>query len=183
MPGDRERFLDAGMDGYVTKPIDGVELARIIDQVVPPAAASGTVPAAAVAPSSGSPVFDERAFRAKLGGHARLFDKMVRLFLEDCPARMRAMRRAITAGDGEALREPAHALRGAAANFAAAPVVDAAQRLELQGKNRDLSESPAAYDVLTREMQRLRRALRRASVRPRTTAHRQGRRKRLVPAK
>ena len=177
MRGDRERFLDAGMDGYVTKPIDGVELARIIDQVVPPAAASGTVPAAAVAPSAASPVFDERAFRAKLGGHARLFDKMVRLFLEDCPARMRAMRRAIAAGDGEALREPAHALRGAAANFAAAPVVDAAQRLELQGKNRDLSESPAAYDVLTREMQRLRRALRRACVRPRTTAHRQAQRK------
>ena len=48
MQGDRERFLDAGMDGYVTKPIDGVELARIIDQVVPPAAAPGTVPAAAV---------------------------------------------------------------------------------------------------------------------------------------
>jgi HPt (histidine-containing phosphotransfer) domain-containing protein len=101
---------------------------------------------------------------------------MVRLFLEDCPARMRAMRRAIADGDGEALRNPAHALRGAAANFAAAPVVEAAQRLELQGKNRDLSQSLAAYAVLTREMQRLRRALRRASVRPRTAAHRKGQR-------
>ena len=185
MQGDRERYLEAGMDGYVMKPIDAVELARIIDQVVPPPAAPGTVAAAAVpvAPSADSPAFDERAFRARLGDHARLFEKMVRLFLEDCPARMRAMRRAIAAGDGEALREPAHALRGAAANLSAAPVVEAAHRLELQGKNRDLSQSPAAYDVLTREMQRLRRALRRASVRPRTTAHRQGRRKRLVPAK
>ena len=150
------------MDGYVTKPIDAVELARVIDQVVPPAAAPGTVPAAAipVAPSvAGRPAFDERVFRARLGDDARLFEKMVRLFLEDCPARMRAMRRAIGAGDGEALREPAHALRGAAANFAAAPVVEAVQRLELQAKNGDLSQSLAAYDVLTREMQRLRRAL------------------------
>ena len=32
------------MDGYVTKPIDGVELARVIDQVVPAAAAPGAVP-------------------------------------------------------------------------------------------------------------------------------------------
>ena len=83
--------------------------------------------------SAGRPAFDERVFRARLGDNARLFEKMVRLFLEDCPARMRAMRRAIAAGDGEALREPAHALRGAAANFAAAPVVEAAHRLELQG--------------------------------------------------
>ena len=179
MRGDRERYLEAGMDGYVMKPIDAVELARVIDQVVPPPAAPGAVAAAAVpvGPSVDSPAFDERAFRARLGDHARLFEKMVHLFLEDCPARMRAMRRAIAAGDGEALREPAHALRGAAANLSAAPVVEAAQRLELQGKNRDLSQSPAAYDVLTREMQRLRRALRRASVRSRTTAHRQGRRK------
>ncbi len=35
MPDDRERYLEAGMDGYVTKPIDAVELARVIDQVVP----------------------------------------------------------------------------------------------------------------------------------------------------
>ena len=141
MQGDRERYLEAGMDGYVTKPIDAVELARVIDQVVPPAAAPGTVPAAAVpvAPSAaGRPAFDEQVFRARLGHNARLFEKMVRLFLEDCPARMRAMRRAIAAGDGEALGEPAHALRGAAANFAAAPVVEAAQRLELQAKNGEL---------------------------------------------
>jgi PAS domain S-box-containing protein len=176
MQGDRERYLEAGMDGYVTKPIDAVELARVIDQVVPPAAAPGTVPAAAipVAPSvAGRPAFDEQVFRARLGDNARLFEKMARLFLEDSPARMRAMRRAIAAGDSEALREPAHALRGAAANFAAAPVVEAAQRLELQAKNGELSQSLAAYDVLTREMQRLRRALRRASVRPRATARHQ----------
>jgi PAS domain S-box-containing protein len=181
MKGDRERYLEAGMDGYVTKPIDAVELARVIDQVVPPATAPGTVPAAAipVAPSvAGRPAFDERVVRARLGDDPRLFEEMVRLFLEDCPARMRAMRRAIAAGDGEALRAPAHALLGGAANFAAAPVVEAAQRLELQAKNGELSLSLAAYDVLTREMQRLRRALRRASVRPRATAGRPRQRER-----
>ncbi|HET9266185.1 MAG TPA: response regulator [Vicinamibacterales bacterium] len=180
MPGERERYLEAGMDGYVTKPIDGVELTRVIDQLVPPAAAPGTVPASAVPVvpcAAGRPAFDERVVRARVGDDARLFEKMVRLFLEDCPARMRAMRRAIAAGDGEALREPAHALQGAAANFAAAPVVEAARQLELQGKNGDLSQSLAAYDVLTREMLRLRRALGRASVPPRTTAHRKGQRK------
>ena len=180
MHGDRERYLEAGMDGYVTKPIDGVELTRVIDQLVPPTAEPGTVSTAAVpvAPcAAGLPAFDEQVVRARLGDNARLFEKMVRLFLEDCPARMRAMRRAIAAGDGEALREPAHALQGAATNFAAAPVVEAARQLELQGKNGDLSQSLATYDVLTREMQRLRPALRRASVRPRTTAHRQRQRK------
>ena len=167
IPGDRERYLRAGMDAYVTKPINGVELTRVIDQLVPPAAESGVVPAAVASSAAGRPAFDERVVRARLGDNAQLFEKVARLFLEDCPARMRAMRRAIDAGDGEALREPAHALQGAAANFAAARVVEAARQLELQGKNGDLSQSLPAYYVLAGEMQRLRRALRRASGLPR----------------
>jgi len=180
MQDDRERYLEAGMDGYITKPIDAAELARVIDQVVPPAAALGTVPAAAVpgAPNvAGRPAFDERVVRARLGHNARLFEKMVRLFLGDSPARMRAMRRAINTGDGKALREAAHALKGAAANFAAAPVVEAAGRLEFQGKNGDLHDAVATYAVLTREMPRLRRALGRARHLRRTSAHRQRQRK------
>jgi CheY-like chemotaxis protein len=88
MHGDRERYLEAGMDGYVTKPIDGVELTRIISQLVPAAAAQGPVPAAAVpvAPVRGWPAaFDERFIRARLGDNAQLFAKLVRLFLGDSP--------------------------------------------------------------------------------------------------
>jgi len=37
MKGDRERCLDAGMDGYIAKPVRAKELFQTIDQVVPPA--------------------------------------------------------------------------------------------------------------------------------------------------
>lgn len=33
MKGDRERCLEAGMDGYVSKPIDSKELFRLIDEL------------------------------------------------------------------------------------------------------------------------------------------------------
>jgi CheY-like chemotaxis protein len=33
MKGDREKFLDAGMNGYLTKPVDFGELARVIVEV------------------------------------------------------------------------------------------------------------------------------------------------------
>ena len=58
MPGDRERYLEVGMDAYVTKPIDIVELTRVIDQLVPPAAESVMVPAAVAScvPAFASPV-------------------------------------------------------------------------------------------------------------------------------
>ncbi len=33
MKGDEERFREAGMNGYVTKPIDWAELARVIREL------------------------------------------------------------------------------------------------------------------------------------------------------
>ncbi len=45
--GDRERFLAAGMDGYVPKPIDVEELYRVIRNVAPHLAGSGGGPASA----------------------------------------------------------------------------------------------------------------------------------------
>ncbi len=32
MHGDRERFLDAGFDGYLSKPVDIVELLRMVGE-------------------------------------------------------------------------------------------------------------------------------------------------------
>jgi two-component system, cell cycle response regulator DivK len=34
MHGDRERFLDAGFDGYVSKPVDVVELLRVVEEAL-----------------------------------------------------------------------------------------------------------------------------------------------------
>ena len=34
MQGDREKFLRAGMDGYITKPVQLSELVSVLDQVV-----------------------------------------------------------------------------------------------------------------------------------------------------
>ena len=88
MRGDRERYLEAGMDGYVTKPIDGVELARVIVGLLPTAAEQKATPAPVTpvaAVSAARPAFDERFIRARVGDNAQLFAKLVRLFLARLP--------------------------------------------------------------------------------------------------
>jgi len=141
MEGDRERCLDAGMDGYVTKPVEAERLVEAVESAV------GR--------------FDPLAAAKRLGGDPRLLRELLELFLTDCPRMMSEIRKAIDASDAPALRHAAHALKGSVANFAAPRPVDAARRLERIGLDGNLAEAAkvfaeleAALDAFRREASR-----------------------------
>ncbi len=146
MKGDRERCLAAGMDDYITKPFDSRNLCRLIEK------AAGAAPSEPPPPSA-TDLPDE--VLARVGGDRALLGEMIRLFAEDAPRTISRIRSAIDARDSAALRRAAHALRGAAANFEAADVVQAARRLEEIGQSGQFEGDAAALRALTIEMDRL----------------------------
>ena len=84
---------------------------------------------------------------------------MTEQFLSDCPRLLGDLRAAIACGDGAALEQAAHSLKGAVANFAAAAAVEAAARLEQMGRARDLAFAEAGLARLEAELEHLNRAL------------------------
>jgi DNA-binding NarL/FixJ family response regulator len=129
MEGDRERCLQAGMDGYVSKPVEADHLVETVER------AAGA--------------FDPSRAAARLGGNEKLLRELLDLFLSDLPRMTREIERAIASADAEGLRQAAHALKGSVANFAAAGPVDAARRLETMGASGDLSGAKDAFAELT----------------------------------
>jgi CheY-like chemotaxis protein len=119
MKGDRERCLAAGMDDYITKPFDSRTLCHLIE-----AAAGAVAPEPSAQPA---PADLPEAVLDRVGGDRALLGEMIRLFAEDAPQTADRIRAAIDARDSDALRRAAHALKGAAANFDAAGVVQAAR--------------------------------------------------------
>jgi CheY-like chemotaxis protein len=150
MKGDRERCLDAGMDGYVSKPIDEALLWSTLATLVPAASIAAARRPRRPAGTRARKATPGEAIAARMGGDMKLIRKVGRLFLTDYPTTLSRIRVAIRHGDAEAVRTEAHALKGSA-QLAAPAAVEAAARLrrwaargsgEGAGTLRDLRSQP-----------------------------------------
>ena len=148
MKGDRERCLEAGMDEYITKPLDPRRLSTVVENAV-----SGHAARAPAADETAPDIYS--MVLARVGGDVQLLAEISQLFIDDVPGHLENIRAALDAGDAEALRRAAHAFKGAAANFEAVAVVRAARRLEDIGARGAFTEHESAWDTLTAETAQL----------------------------
>lgn len=83
---------------------------------------------------AGTPVFDSAAALALVGGKRELVVRLVDLFLEQLDASIAAIVAAVRAGDPEAQKKAAHALKGSAAVIGAKRLRELAASLEQEGR-------------------------------------------------
>jgi PAS domain S-box-containing protein len=149
LKGDQQRFLQAGMDGYVSKPISPQSLLRAIDALVLDSPSETTdLPAEPENP-------DIEFLLSTTGGDMQLLKKVTRAILKRWPSYIADLRRAITSSDAQALSQAAHSLKGIAGHMLGAPERESIILLEAFGGQNDLSRAPGMVDNLEQRLKAL----------------------------
>jgi CheY-like chemotaxis protein len=162
MKGDRERCIEAGMDGYVSKPISSQEVEVAIAGVIGPQGEPAPITGLKAKPAHTTPpeapgriVWNMGETLERLGGDEKLFHEVIEIFLDDVPKHMASLRRAIATGDAEAVEGAAHTLKGELGYLGISEVSQKARELEEFGRNSDLRFAPDLYAAMASEVSEL----------------------------
>ena len=151
MKGDRERCMEAGMDGYISKPVHPSELFEILENLPQ----TNQPEAQHHEPAPVTSALNLSDLLSQVEGDVELLKELTGLFLEDCPNLMSELQNAVACGDAAGIERPAHTLKGSVGNFAAHCASEAALKLQLIGKSGNLAGAADAYSALEHEINRV----------------------------
>ncbi len=166
MASDREQCLEAGMNDYVSKPIEVRALVAALEKWLKPnepdCLVSTVEPAKTSAPSAGDaaiPVFNRAALMDRMMNDEELTRTVIEGFLGDMPGQINQFRRHVEAGEVQEAGRQAHKIKGASGTVGGEVVRALASELEQAGKAGDLAVISSRMGALEDEFAQLEQAL------------------------
>ncbi len=154
---DSDRCRAAGMDDFISKPINADELVELLEKYAPSAAPPATGIPPGAAPQG--KVFDRSEALRRIQGDEELLAHLARIFVKDHSQQVASIRHALQQSDFPGLERAAHTLKGSAATLGAERATQVALQLETSARTGDLGECRRLLTLLEPEVEALKSEL------------------------
>ncbi len=155
MKGDAEKYLRAGMDGYVSKPTNADFLRAEINRLTKGIEQVEKNTMTASEQNSSQSEIDPAELLARVENDRELLRDLLAIFKEELPRHLLAIREAVESNDDARIAVVAHTLKGMLLNVAANRAASAAARLEKLARERRKSEYQEALARLESDARNL----------------------------
>lgn len=167
---DRNACIQAGMNDFLSKPIEPQQLLEVLKKWVPENS-NRSIPVSFAVPTTQIqtvidelpdvlPGIDIEAGLNRLGGNRKLFVKLLKEFDRDYHQAATRVRQLVTDADFENARQLVHTLKGISANFSAYDLQEASAALESSLRENTLDELDKGIDDLTAALERAIKSIR-----------------------
>jgi CheY-like chemotaxis protein len=166
---DKAICLEAGMDDFLSKPYTKEELLSVASKWLELSAKLVIQPVLAQNPNvetsqdiipiavhADNPIDIEKAIE-EFEGDKQFLSEVIEGFIMDVSKQIGTIRKALSCGDAETVRNEAHSIKGGAGNITAKALSRVAFELEIKGKSRELNGVGEIVDNLEREFETLRK--------------------------
>jgi CheY-like chemotaxis protein len=173
--GDRERCLGAGMDDYVSKPLQKADLLDLLERISAARSPAGATTPLSIPnehresddsqalalklPTRALPVFSREKLLDQLDGDEALMSRMIALFHGNTPHLLDDIRSSIARRGASDLAHSAHALLSSLSAFGAHYARHLTQQLEAQGHEENYQHTDQTFAALERETDEIHLAL------------------------
>ena len=152
MASDRQRFLEAGMDDYLAKPIDEEALVRVLSRWLPTVHAGTPTPATPAVAEFVLPGIDVAQALSRVSQNVDLLRRLVVQLRERHALAAERIGEWARNGEWQAALDAAHTLKGAAATLAATRIARAAAQVESELREHAVPASLAELDAALKEL-------------------------------